>query len=259
MISYPPMTHCGVDLGGSWIRLALQDGRRLRRARWRVRPGEPLERALGAQLRRMGSPKVGRLVVGAHRAWLPSEKAALRRRLASLAREVLVLSDLELSHRAGLAGGPGVHVVAGTGSAALAMDRRGRIARAGGLGPLLGDEGSSFWIGRRWLQGMPDELVRRFAKRPDAVRAVAALAKTVLRRARRNRRARGIVEDACAELAAIAARAGSRLKLKPPIPVSWFGGLFRDPFFLRTFLKALGPGWRPHPPRLKPEDAALEL
>lgn len=37
--------------------------------------------------------------------------------------------------------------IAGTGSLALARNREGHTARAGGLGYMLGDEGSALWIG----------------------------------------------------------------------------------------------------------------
>ena len=40
----------------------------------------------------------------------------------------------------------GYCLIAGTGSLALARDREGRTARAGGLGYMLGDEGSALWI-----------------------------------------------------------------------------------------------------------------
>lgn len=48
-------------------------------------------------------------------------------------------------------GGPGVVVIAGTGSIAYGEDGYQHRARAGGYGPLLGDEGSGYDIGRRAL------------------------------------------------------------------------------------------------------------
>jgi N-acetylglucosamine kinase-like BadF-type ATPase len=44
---------------------------------------------------------------------------------------------------------PAIVLVSGTGSAAIGIDAAGQIARAGGNGPLLGDEGSAYDIGRR--------------------------------------------------------------------------------------------------------------
>ena len=202
---------------------------------------------------------MGRLVIGARGCWLAAEKAALRRRLAGLSSRVLVISDIELAHLAAFLGGPGVLVAAGTGSAAFGRDPGGRTARAGGLGPLLGDEGSSFWIGRRWLRASCDRDVRRFAKRPDAVRAVAALAKGVLRRAPKDRRARLIIREACGELSDLAARAASRLRFARPVPLSWAGGLFQDAAFRAEFLRSLAlrkGRFDPRPPACRPEAAA---
>jgi N-acetylglucosamine kinase-like BadF-type ATPase len=47
---------------------------------------------------------------------------------------------------------PGVLVISGTGSVAIGQDGQGRVARAGGWGYLLGDEGSGFSIGREALR-----------------------------------------------------------------------------------------------------------
>ncbi len=46
---------------------------------------------------------------------------------------------------------PGAVVIAGTGSIAYAENEQGATARAGGYGPVLGDEGSAYDIGRRAL------------------------------------------------------------------------------------------------------------
>jgi len=50
--------------------------------------------------------------------------------------------------RAAFVDGPGVVVVAGTGSIALARNSGGETARAGGWGWAISDEGSGPWIGR---------------------------------------------------------------------------------------------------------------
>ncbi|MEM7232268.1 MAG: BadF/BadG/BcrA/BcrD ATPase family protein [Planctomycetota bacterium] len=48
------------------------------------------------------------------------------------------------------AGGPGILVIAGTGSVAMAINSEGRQRFAGGFGPLIGgDPGSAFWLGSR--------------------------------------------------------------------------------------------------------------
>lgn len=50
------------------------------------------------------------------------------------------------------AGAPGVMVIAGSGSIAYGINASGDEGRAGGLGYLMGDEGSAWWIGITALQ-----------------------------------------------------------------------------------------------------------
>jgi N-acetylglucosamine kinase-like BadF-type ATPase len=65
----------------------------------------------------------------------------------SVAGELLLCGDEEIALDAAFAGGPGILVVAGTGSNAIGRSDAGEIFGAGGWGPILGDEGSGTWIG----------------------------------------------------------------------------------------------------------------
>jgi N-acetylglucosamine kinase-like BadF-type ATPase len=105
-----------------------------------------------------------------------------------------VITDYEIALEAAVGAGPGVVLLAGTGSAAYGRNAAGLTARAGGYGPWLGDEGSAFEIGRRavaavaWTRdqaapatsltqmipaalGCPDwdELTQRIMKNPDEI------------------------------------------------------------------------------------------
>jgi N-acetylglucosamine kinase-like BadF-type ATPase len=60
-----------------------------------------------------------------------------------------VITDYEIALEAAVGVGPGIVLIAGTGSAAYGRNAAGLTARAGGYGPWLGDEGSAFEIGRR--------------------------------------------------------------------------------------------------------------
>jgi N-acetylglucosamine kinase-like BadF-type ATPase len=60
-----------------------------------------------------------------------------------------VVADYEVALEAAVGSGPGVVLIAGTGSVAFARNASGETARAGGYGPWIGDEGSAFEIGRR--------------------------------------------------------------------------------------------------------------
>ena len=66
--------------------------------------------------------------------------------------DVHVVSDAETALYGAHGGGPGVIVIAGTGSIALGRNAAGREARAGGWGWLVDDAGSAFAIGRDGLQ-----------------------------------------------------------------------------------------------------------
>lgn len=75
--------------------------------------------------------------------------AALRARLG--AGRVLVTEDAVTAHLGAFRGAPGVVVSAGTGSIALWSDGQ-TCARVDGWGPVLGDHGSGFAIGRAGLR-----------------------------------------------------------------------------------------------------------
>jgi N-acetylglucosamine kinase-like BadF-type ATPase len=63
---------------------------------------------------------------------------------------IRICTDLELA-LAAMPDGPRIVLIAGTGSAAIGRSANGDILRAGGFGPLLGDEGGAYDIGRRAL------------------------------------------------------------------------------------------------------------
>jgi len=65
-----------------------------------------------------------------------------------------VVNDALIALEAGVPGGAGVVIVAGTGSIAYGRDAQGRAARAGGWGYVLGDEGSGYWLGRHALRAV---------------------------------------------------------------------------------------------------------
>ena len=69
----------------------------------------------------------------------------------------IIVSDADAALEGAFGGGPGIIVIAGTGSIALGKDTLGNTARSGGYGHLLGDEGSGFWIGREALRKCLDE------------------------------------------------------------------------------------------------------
>jgi N-acetylglucosamine kinase-like BadF-type ATPase len=71
---------------------------------------------------------------------------------ALVAGELLLCGDEEIALDAAFRGGPGILVVAGTGSNVIGRAPDGRLFAAGGWGPVLGDEGSGNWIGLEALR-----------------------------------------------------------------------------------------------------------
>jgi len=66
---------------------------------------------------------------------------------SGVAKRVVVGSDVRAAFEAAFPEGPGILLIAGTGSIAWARSPEGRIGRAGGWGQHLGDEGGGYAIG----------------------------------------------------------------------------------------------------------------
>lgn len=65
-----------------------------------------------------------------------------------ISAEIEVVGDMQIALEAAFGAGPGVIVIAGTGSIAFGRDAQEETARAGGWGFAISDEGSAHWIGR---------------------------------------------------------------------------------------------------------------
>jgi N-acetylglucosamine kinase-like BadF-type ATPase len=149
---------------------------------------------------------------------------------ARLAERVEVTSDGALLLAAGTPEGWGLGLVAGTGSIAVGRTADGRMARAGGWGYLLGDEGSGYALVTAAMRavarsadgrGPTTRLTERFLTRlglrqpPELVSAVyggswdraalASLAPLVTALAAEDEVASAIVDEAARELAETAA------------------------------------------------------
>jgi N-acetylglucosamine kinase-like BadF-type ATPase len=145
--------------------------------------------------------------------------------------------------------------VAGTGSIAYGVNARGVAARSGGWGPVLADEGSGYWIGRRALVAVmrhwdgrgprtsltPMVLDRLRLPRPDALVAeiyegaerrqlVATLGPLVAEaRAAGDAVAAEILTDAAGELVLAAASVVRRLEMRGDVFTTFLsGGIFRS-------------------------------
>ena len=166
----------------------------------------------------------------------------------------LVVNDALIALVAGAGDRPGVVVVSGTGSIAYGRDARGRAARSGGWGYLLGDEGGGFWIGRAALAAVvrhfdgrgphtlltemilarmdlssPPQLIHAIYVRGLHRYAIASIAAIVQQAADRGDAvAAEIIERAAGELAAAAASVILRLDMRgDSFPTVLAGGVFR--------------------------------
>ena len=61
-------------------------------------------------------------------------------------------NDVEVGWAGSMALGPGINIVAGTGSIAFGKDIKGNTARSGGWSEFFGDEGSCYWVGRKVME-----------------------------------------------------------------------------------------------------------
>jgi len=262
--------HVGVDVGGTWIRVAtVRSGRVTTETIRADRDLRKLASVLESLWRRheWRRHRVEMLVVASRGVWTAGERRALARSLRELALRVEVISDAQAALLGALGNRAGVLALAGTGSILLGYDGRGRWARAGGLGPLVGDEGSGFWLGREWLRSMVrnGNLSRtlRLVHAPDPVAAIAALAPSVLARARRgDPRARRIVRAGQHHLAASIRDVARRLALRAPIEASWAGGVLGNRWFRLGVIRATaraGLRARWHEPAEAPVVAAARL
>jgi N-acetylglucosamine kinase-like BadF-type ATPase len=170
----------GLDLGGSGTRAALAnaDGEVLATGL-----GPSAGHAMGASGRRQLARSVAAALAPIARrtrgsdcvVWAGTTGLSIPGRRDWLALEltsafpggrVEVSNDAHIALWGGLGAGAGVAVLAGTGSIAMARSADGRLARAGGWGYLLGDEGSAYGLGRDALRAALGVLEGRAAGTP---------------------------------------------------------------------------------------------
>jgi glucosamine kinase len=211
-------------------------------------------------------------VAGAGRAEIAAAIAAHMEGMLPAGSSVHVEGDTRIALRALVPEGPGIALVAGTGSFAYAESGE-RTALAGGGGYLVGDEGSGFAIGlaalrlyakildgrahdREFAEAVGqaaevetrDGLLDLVYERPGRIAAIASVAPAVIALGGAGHRAAAkIVQQASADLASLAQAAAAQaglLESSPPIGLS--GGLLRQnsllSYLLETRIAAEIPG-----------------
>ena len=178
----------------------------------------------------------------------------LMRRLGFRQR-TLIVNDALIALVAGAGEPVGLVLVAGTGSIAYGVNARGVAARSGGWGPILADEGSGYWIGRRALAavmrhadgrgprteltpmvldrlhlGRPDDLVNEVYEGAERRQLVATLGPLVAQaQDGGDAVAAEILSDAASELVLAAASVAGRLEMRGDLFRTFLsGGMFRS-------------------------------
>lgn len=210
-----------------------------------------MEAALGDRDVRLAAVCLG--IAGVDRPNDAEQVRGMMRRIGFKAR-TLVVNDALVALVAGAGAGPGVAVIAGTGSIAYGRSATARAARAGGWGHLFGDEGGAFWIGRAALSAVvrqfdgrgpttlltgrvlshmgvasPTELIPEVYER-DAYRPLIASSAVLVQRAADagDAVAGDILQRAAAELTAAAASVITRLGMRgDAFPTVLSGGVFK--------------------------------
>jgi N-acetylglucosamine kinase-like BadF-type ATPase len=255
----------GIDAGGTKTRAILADetgrvvaGARGGGANLRTHGELEVEKVLHSVIERAegeAGVRADALALGIAGADRPEDHAVLReilRRIGFRSRVVLA-NDARIAFVAGSARRVGLALICGTGSIAWGRNSRGEVARAGGWGWHLGDEGSGFWIGehaiRDVLRGVdgrgpatllekplfehfgierPEEIVRALYDRDYPRHQVAMFAVRVQEAASRGDAvARQILAGALEELLLAARSVIGRLNLEAaPYDVVLSGGTF---------------------------------
>jgi glucosamine kinase len=199
-----------------------------------------------------------------------------------------VVNDAAIALVAGAPGRVGIVVLAGTGSIAYGSDRHGHIARSGGYGFLLADEGSGYWFGHQALRAVVraadgrgpqtilapilfealevstvSELIPRVYEKGLPKHRIAALAGLVeTARAKGDAVADGLVESAARELGLAAQAVARQLDFgAEAFPVVLAGGVFKacPPLADRLAAHLDLPGGRPTPLTVDPARGAVTL
>jgi glucosamine kinase len=292
----------GIDGGGTKTDCVLMDHNGKILARSRAGPSNPLrvgfdqavaalQSAAASAVSEAHAPNVEiiALCVGLAGVARPAAAEQIRSRLAgALPRmAVKVCTDLEIA-LAAAPDGPAIVLIAGTGSAAIGRDALGRIVRAGGLGPELGDEGSAYSIGRvaiaavsrgREKAGAPSGLEIQILRQLDCA-SWSALEKQLPARAESlfprlfpvvaaaadcgDETAQAILIQAAKELAQLVAELTHSLILRDvPFFLAQSGGMFgRSAFFdtqVREHLTHAAPCGAIGPLPMLPAEAAARL
>jgi glucosamine kinase len=242
--------------------------------------------------------EVLRACIGAAGAGRSEIASTVRKMVAEIIPgEVEVVGDMEIALAAAFGKGPGVIVIAGTGSIVFGRDAQGKVARAGGWGFGVSDEGSAHWIGlaavRAVLRSADEvgedraeseatwparklfselktawslESLPQLARAANATPDFAVLFPAVLAAAEAGDAvARRVIADASRELAQLAGIVVRRLfsAQHSAVPMAMAGGVFRHGAMIRELfyneVRAANPDFVLNPEVVDPVHGALQM
>jgi N-acetylglucosamine kinase-like BadF-type ATPase len=198
--------------------------------------------------------------------------------------DVVVVDDTEAALAGAFGAGPGVIVIAGTGSNALGQSSDGRTARAGGYGYLVGDEGSAYWFASQAMRaalrsrdgsgpksealelavtaeyGLDfDAIVRLIYRDPADRQLLTRLARAVMA-LDDDPVMTGILDVGCDYLVALANVLRKQLSVGrrgDELPVAMHGGVFSNPYVRGRFVAATGAETAARAPEFGAVDLAI--
>jgi N-acetylmuramic acid 6-phosphate etherase len=270
----PTQDILGIEGGGTKTTWALLTGKGRVLARGTAGPGNTLLlddaalEKLFRTIRRGGGRRAEAIGAAFAGCGETAERARVEKILRKIwpgARVVRVMEDTRSVLAAAFGDGPGLAVIAGTGSnVAGQKSSRAPIMKAGGWGHLFSDRGSAYDLARRGLEAVFDRydaqpkispLAREFLRatgrgtleelvpfilRDAGKTAVAQWARCVFAAAQKgDREARALLDDAARALAAKTAALARRMKnFRPEVALA--GGLFENqPDYRARFRRAL--------------------
>ncbi|HHY99171.1 MAG TPA: hypothetical protein GX509_10580 [Firmicutes bacterium] len=252
---------------------------------------KPIKEALkmAADATQIDSLDLERTVVGMAGISAVTEKELLIDEISRAAQggKVILVGDAAIALAGAIPEMVGIIVIAGTGSNIYGQNQEGRSAQAGGWGPLMGDEGSGYDLGRRALQAValaadgrgPATLLTKLVTAHFKVdspsgligavyhplltsKDVAAIAKYVFEAASSGDTVAGEIIKECSKALVLGIKTvASSLGMEGDIRVSYAGGIFQhNPSYISALsdgLKSELPSAHLVPPTYEPVIGAV--
>ncbi|MDO9575766.1 MAG: BadF/BadG/BcrA/BcrD ATPase family protein [bacterium] len=217
---------------------------------------------------RIEKGKISKVSLGLAGVGRENEKKDVQNILRDAGFYSIVENDAVIALIGALGGKSGVVIIAGTGSIALGKNESNEIARAGGWGYILGDEGSGFYIGKNALiyalkeydgrgkKTILTEMIKQNLKISNTEEVIpmvysgkltragiADLAKLVFKAARTGDKIANVILDKAGnELGLLAYAVIKRLKFKSKeVDIGLVGGIFKEKEYLLEPIKSVIP------------------